>query len=148
MASGGIGRLAISLISLPLNLATTLHDAVTEAELVQITGSKRLPNSVYGLKPNNPAFKVLNSAPISVPYHSIIGDRGKGDSPNSTDGVVPYWSSHFDKAQSEVIVPGPDGSTGLPQDGQVRRARSAAAMAWSCAGVGGRLGAAWSVRYR
>src|SRR6266576_863984 len=35
MASGGIGRLAISLISRPLNLATTLHDAVTEAELVQ-----------------------------------------------------------------------------------------------------------------
>src|SRR6476660_639094 len=115
MASGGIGRLAISLISLPLNLATTLNDAVTQAELVQITGSKRLPNSVYGLQPNNPTFKVLNSAPINVPYHSIIGDRGKGDSPNSTDGVVPYWSSHFDKAQSEVIVPGPHGSTELPQ---------------------------------
>jgi len=115
MASGGIGRLAISLISLPLNLATTLNDAVTQAELVQITGSKRLPNSVYGLQPNNPTFKVLNSASISVPYHSIIGDRGKGDSPNSTDGVVPYWSSHFDKAQSEVIVPGPHGSTELPQ---------------------------------
>jgi len=115
MASGGIGRLAISLISLPLNLATTLNDAVTQAELVQITGSKRLPNSVYGLQPNNPTFKVLNSAPINVPYHSIIGDRGKGDSPNSTDGVVPYWSSHFDKAQSEIIVPGPHSSTGLPQ---------------------------------
>jgi pimeloyl-ACP methyl ester carboxylesterase len=115
MASGGIGRLAIGLISLPLNLATTLNDAVTEAERVQITGSNRLPNSVYGLQPNNPTFKVLNSAPISVPYHSIIGDRGKGDSPNSTDGVVPYWSSHFDKAQSEVIVPGPHGSAELPQ---------------------------------
>ena len=115
MASGGVGRLAISLISLPLNLATVLQGAVTQAERVQITGSNRLPNSVYGLQPKNPTFKVLNSAPISVPYHSIIGDRGKGDSPNSTDGVVPYWSSHFDKAQSEVIVPGPHGSTGLPQ---------------------------------
>ena len=115
MASGGIGRLAISLISLPLNLATTLNTAITEAELVQITGNKRLPNSVYGLQPKNPTFKVLNGAPISIPYHSIIGDRGKGDSPNSTDGVVPYWSSHFDKTQSEVIVPGPHGSTGLPQ---------------------------------
>ena len=115
MASGGIGRLAISLISLPINLATTLNDAVTQAELTQITGSKRLPNSVWGLKPTNPTFKVINSAPITVPYHSIIGDRGKGNSPNSTDGVVPYWSSHLDKAQSEVIVPGPHGSTELPQ---------------------------------
>ena len=115
MASGGLGRLAISLISLPLNVATVLQDAVTQEELIQITGSNRLPNSVYGLKPNNPTFKVVNSAPVTVPYHSIIGDRGKGDSPNSTDGVVPYWSSHFDKAQSEVIVPGPHSSTGLPQ---------------------------------
>ena len=115
MASGGIGRLAISLISLPVNVATVLNDAVTQAELTQITGSKRLPNSVYGLQPNNPTFKVLNSVPMTVPYHSIIGDRGKGDSPNSTDGVVPYWSSHLDKAQSELIVPGPHGSTGLPQ---------------------------------
>ena len=47
--------------------------------------------------------------------HSIIGDRGRGDSPNSTDGVVPYWSSHLDGAQSEVIVPGPHGSCALPQ---------------------------------
>ncbi len=116
MATGGIGRLAISLISLPLNIATVLNDAVTQAELIKITGSaKRLPNSVSGLQPGNPTFKVLNSAPISVPYHSIIGDRGKGDSPNSTDGVVPYWSSHLDRAQSEFIVPGPHGSTGLPQ---------------------------------
>ena len=86
MASGGIGRLGISLISLPLSVATTMTDALTGAELTQLTGAaNRLPNSVWGLRPTNPAFKILNSAPISVPYHSIIGDRGRGDSPNSTD---------------------------------------------------------------
>jgi len=58
---------------------------------------------------------VVNSASISVPYHSIIGDRGKGDTPNSTDGVVAYWSSHLDGAKSELIVPGPHGSCELPQ---------------------------------
>ena len=116
MASGGIGRLGISLISLPLSVATTMTDALTGSELVQLTGAaNRLPNSVWGLRPTNPAFKVLNSAPISAPYHSIIGDRGRGDSPNSTDGVVPYWSSHLDGAQSEVIVPGPHGSCQLPE---------------------------------
>jgi hypothetical protein len=52
---------------------------------------------------------------MTAPYHSIIGDRGKGDSPNSTDGPVPYWSSHLAGAQSELIVPGPHGSFELPQ---------------------------------
>jgi hypothetical protein len=40
-----------------------------------------------------------------VYYHSIIGDRGKGDTPESSDGVVDYWSSHLDGAESELIVP-------------------------------------------
>ena len=116
MASGGPGRFAISLITLPVTLAETMKDSLTSADLVRLTGSsKRLPNSVWGLKPSNPALPVINSAPISVPYHSIIGDRGKGDSPNSTDGVVAYWSSHLDGAKSELIVPGPHGSCALPQ---------------------------------
>ncbi|HEY4256952.1 MAG TPA: alpha/beta fold hydrolase [Candidatus Udaeobacter sp.] len=116
MASGGLGKFAISLINLPGQLTTVMKDAFTSGELLQLTGSsKRMPNSVWGLKPSNPALAVLNSAPISVPYHSIIGDRGKGDSPNSTDGVVPYWSSHLDGAKSECIVPGPHGSCELPQ---------------------------------
>ena len=33
-----------------------------------------------------------------------MGDLGKGDAPNSSDGVVPYWSSHMDGAKSELIV--------------------------------------------
>jgi hypothetical protein len=116
MASGGLGKIAISLINLPGQLATVMKDSLSSGELLQLTGSsKRLPNSVWGLQPTNPAFPVLNSAPIRVPYHSIIGDRGRGDSPNSTDGVVPYWSSHLDGAQSEKIVPGPHGSCELPE---------------------------------
>ncbi|MFZ3374037.1 MAG: alpha/beta fold hydrolase [Chthoniobacterales bacterium] len=116
MASSGLGRFGLSLITLPTTLAANLRDSVTSADLMQLTGSsKRLPNSVWGLKPSNPALPVINGATITVPYHSIIGDRGKGDSPKSTDGVVAYWSSHLDGARSELIVPGPHGSTGLPQ---------------------------------
>jgi len=115
MASGGLGKFAISLINLPGQLTAVMKDAFTSTELVKLTGSKRLPNSVWGLKPSNPALPVINNAPISVPYHSIIGDRGKGNSPNSSDGVVAYWSSHLDGAQSERIVPGPHGSCELPQ---------------------------------
>jgi hypothetical protein len=34
-----------------------------------------------------------------------MGDRGKGDTPDSSDGVVAYWSAHLDGATSEKIVP-------------------------------------------
>ncbi len=116
IASGGIGNFGISLITLPLTVAKTMKDSLTTQQIAHLTGSsKRLPNSVSGLKPTNPSFPIVNSAQITVPYHSIIGDRGKGNSPNSTDGVVAYWSSHLDGAKSEKIVPGPHGSTGLPQ---------------------------------
>ena len=116
LAMGGLGKLVISLIRLPFAIAHNLTTGLTGEELVHLTGSeKRLPTSVSGLSPTNPTLKVLNSAKATAPYHSIIGDRGKGDSPNSTDGVVPYWSSHLDGAKSERIVPGPHSSCELPQ---------------------------------
>jgi hypothetical protein len=65
--------------------------------------------------PANPLFHALNEVPIKVPHHSIIGDRGKGDTPNSIDGVVPYWSSHLASAQSELIVPDDHGSYDDPK---------------------------------
>ena len=59
----------------------------------------------------------INKIPITpgIPYHSIIGDRGRGDTPKSSDGVVPYWSSHLDGAKSERIVPSGHGSPLNPQ---------------------------------
>jgi hypothetical protein len=97
-------------------MTSIFRESLVDVDLTQFTGSaRRLPNSVSGLSPKNPSLKIVNSATMTVPYHSIIGDRGKGDSPNSTDGVVPYWSSHLDGAKSELIVPGPHGSQDLPQ---------------------------------
>jgi hypothetical protein len=59
------------------------------------------------LAPNNRFVKAINTIPITpgIPYNTIMGDRGRGDAPNSSDGVVPYWSSHMEGAQSECIVP-------------------------------------------
>ena len=64
------------------------------------------------LSPNNRFVKAINTIPITpgIPYHTIIGDRGKGGDKDRTqaresDGVVPYWSRHMDGAQSELIVP-------------------------------------------
>ena len=59
----------------------------------------------------------MNTIPMTqaVRYNTIIGDRGRGDSPNSSDGVVPYWSSHMNGAQSEHIVPSGHGAHQDPQ---------------------------------
>ena len=78
-------------------------------------GLSHVPTGINGLSPRSPVLKTLDTLPITAPYHSIIGDRGRGDSPNSSDGVVPYWSSHLEGAESELIVPGPHGSYALPQ---------------------------------
>jgi hypothetical protein len=65
-----------------------------------------MPNSVDTLEPNDRFVQAVNKLPITrgIPYDSIMGDRGRGNTPNSSDGIVPYWSSHLDGAQSELIV--------------------------------------------
>src|SRR6266496_4944743 len=56
LASNGIGKIGISLITLPTRLAAVMMDSLTNADIAQITGSsKRLPNSITGLKPTSPA---------------------------------------------------------------------------------------------
>jgi hypothetical protein len=59
----------------------------------------------------------MNTLPMAkrIPYHSIIGDRGRGDTPNSSDGVVPYWSSHLGGVESEKIVPSKHGANQNPE---------------------------------
>ena len=46
--------------------------------------------SVQSLLPGAPMVAALDIAPYhkGVTYHSIIGDRGKGNTPNSSDGAV------------------------------------------------------------
>jgi hypothetical protein len=74
-----------------------------------------MPTGINGLSPRSPVLRGLDTLPIHAPNHTIVGDRGKGDTPNSSDGVVGYWSSRLTGAKSELIVPGPHGSFALPQ---------------------------------
>ena len=62
------------------------------------------PTSLFSLAPN-PLLDSLAALTIVVPFHSIIGDRGLGGGPESSDGVVSYRSSHLAGAESEKIVP-------------------------------------------
>jgi hypothetical protein len=75
-----------------------------------------------------------------VRYNTIIGDRGRGDSPNSSDGVVPYWSSHMNGAQSEHIVPSGHGAHQNPQAiAEVLRILKANALAPGVQATGGAI---------
>ena len=68
-----------------------------------------IPNGINALSPKNPLLVAMNTVPIEVPYHSIIGVAGLPKSPleNTSDTVVPYWSSNLDGALSQKIVPYP-----------------------------------------
>jgi pimeloyl-ACP methyl ester carboxylesterase len=74
-------------------------------------------NSIVFLQANSPLLKSILALPMQpgVPYHSVIGDRGRGDAPDSSDGVVPYWSSRMDGARSEKVVPSGHGAHENPE---------------------------------
>jgi pimeloyl-ACP methyl ester carboxylesterase len=109
IADWNIGRLASWLVSIPGQTLTSIT-RIAALDLDALNPAlQRFRNlgttSIDTLSPRHPYFAALASRPILVPCDSIIGDRGRGDSPGSSDGVVPYWSSHLDAATSEKIVP-------------------------------------------
>src|SRR5438105_3549284 len=106
-ATGWIGRIGASLVRTPQSFTSIYASA--KPLLIADPAARplnRMPNSVDTLEPNDRFVEEINKLPITsgIPYHSIMGDRGRGDTPNSSDGVVRYWSSHLDGAESELIV--------------------------------------------
>ncbi|MEP4078457.1 esterase/lipase family protein [Haloferula sp.] len=118
LATSWIGRFGSKLVRVPGFIADT-RDAMVS--VVKSDSSalalSRAPNSIDTLAPNNRFIMEINKHPIdsSIPFHSVMGDRGKGDTPNSSDGFVAYWSSHLDGAVSEKIVPSHHSSHAHPQ---------------------------------
>src|SRR5260221_5685016 len=62
------------------------------------------PTSLFSLAPN-PLLSGLAALPIKVPFHSIIGNLGVDQGPDSSDGLVTYRSAHLEGAESEKIIP-------------------------------------------
>ncbi len=108
LASDWFGRAFSHLVHLPTKLAAL---GVHAGALV--TGNKaqqhlwKMPNSIDTLSPSNRFVQAVNTIPLTpgIRFNQIMGDRGRGDTPKSSDGVVAYWSSHLDGAESELIVP-------------------------------------------
>lgn len=95
-------RLPGDILDLQNNLVSALGD--------HLQGYSTLPSRVTGidtLSPESPLFTAWEGVPLAdgARFYSIIGDRGRGDTPKSSDGIVGYWSSHLDGAESELIVP-------------------------------------------
>jgi hypothetical protein len=94
---GNLAALGMRLIDLP-------DWIVSELESLSADGGQ-LPTSIHGLSPNSQFLQALDRFRPNVPVHSIIGDRGRGNDSNSSDGVVSYSSSHLDFAESELVIP-------------------------------------------
>ncbi len=113
IATNFMGRLGSRIIGSPSDMLPHDTKALALAKPNSIGENlNHLPNSIDFLEPTNRFVTNLAKLPTArrIPYHSIIGDRGKGGNlshvkPVSTDGIVPYWSSHFAGAQSELIIP-------------------------------------------
>lgn len=96
------------LVSLPQNLLKEAYNIATLQQdmfLLSPQDAYLWFTSVNQLKPDSYSISGLQGLKVrNVPTHSIIGDQGKGDTPKSSDGVVPYWSSHLAWG-TEKIVP-------------------------------------------
>ena len=124
IADLGLVRWASRLVRLPVQTLEITSDVLrlnSDAVAEELRDMRNFI-SVGNLGPDHPFFRGIAPVPIPVPHHSIIGDRGKGDSPKSSDGVVPYWSSHLDSAVSEHIVPRPHSCVEKPETvAEIRR---------------------------
>jgi len=112
-----------NLIRLPKTLTVGLLDATLQSagDAVQADAvaksAVRPPTAISSLSPRSSGFKAINQLPLSknIIFHSIMGDKNHGDMQNSSDGVVPYWSSHVEPVASELIVPSNHSVPGNPQ---------------------------------
>jgi pimeloyl-ACP methyl ester carboxylesterase len=104
-----IGRLGDSLIRLPDPLLQA-HDRLQAQNGVEFFTElfpAGVPSSIDVLALENPYLTTLDRLPVApwVTAHSIVGKVGDGPLEASTDGVVPYSSSHLSWTASERVVP-------------------------------------------
>ena len=101
-----VGRVGSNLISEPDHVSALLNGLVRENPEALPRRFRKLPTSIETLDVDSPYLKALLAMTPGdgVTFHSIIGSLRPEGKENTTDGVVPYRSSHFEGARSEVIV--------------------------------------------
>jgi len=108
LATNWIGKIGRMIARLPLTIIETTANIVTLNADAFVSDIQLQPGtSIDSLSPGGQFASILQELPMSerVQLYSIIGDRGAGGDPwKSSDGVVPYWSSHIEGVP-ETIIP-------------------------------------------
>lgn len=108
----------MKLVRLPENLVSEVVNIVTLQQDSVLLNPQQVTEwftSVGQLSPESYFILGLQGLKVrNVPTHSIIGDRGRNNSPRSSDGVVPYWSSHIGWG-TETIVPAAHSVQDVPE---------------------------------
>ena len=106
-----VGRIGSSLISEPDHYHMLLTRLIKDnPDAFDRRRFRRLPTSIETLEPESPGKAtvlqaILNMKPNpNVAFHSIIGSNRPGPATETTDGVVPYVSSHLPGVASELVV--------------------------------------------
>jgi len=133
-ADASYARLASALVRIPTDFVVFQHRFL-EALGDGFTGDSSVQyklTGLNGLSADSALFRAFEGVPFEkgVRAYSIIGDRGRGDSPESSDGIVGYWSSHLREAESELIVPtGHDAQASPLSEAEIARILSQGAAA-------------------
>ena len=103
-------RWASNLVTMPFSMLEKFADAalaVANASPRINTQELHIPNSIDNLSDKDMFLRAAANLPIApdVRYYSIIGNNTPGvPLEQSSDGVVPYTSSHLAGAQSELVI--------------------------------------------
>ena len=110
MAIAWWARLLLRTISLPSDFVNATSDILIRKKrlLREMPPEYQdvIPTAVQQLSPQSKIIQVNSELPYfnGLKYHSIIGIRDDDKGPGSSDGIVPYESSHLDGALSEYLV--------------------------------------------
>jgi hypothetical protein len=110
MSRGVVGRVGAGLINDPDYSHKLLYQLVKDNPDAfddrRFRRFRRFPTSIETLEPNSPILKALETMKPGqgVAFNSIIGSLRPSGVDETTDGVVPFRSAHFDRAESEKVV--------------------------------------------
>ena len=114
MTTTTLGQLGSWLIRLPFDLVDEIFESVLQPDDLTREGralSDTPRNSINSLRPDNPVLPAILELPVrkGVVMHSIIAQKNPGQPlEESSDGVVPYRSSHLEEAATEKIITNAD----------------------------------------
>lgn len=110
IGSNWLGQIGDYLIRRPRQLLSARDDVLKQNGDAFFNESfvEGIPSSVKTLRPGSPMLEIAEKLPANpvVPRHSIIARVVPVAASLSTDGVVPYESSHLDGVASEKLVTG------------------------------------------